>query len=171
MNTKIFTIIFFSALGLTILLSIIGGFFMSGHLALLFKQKEIMTELNKEFQLKIGQTAFIKSEGLQIKFLDITGDSRCPEGVDCFWSGDIVIDVEVSIDKDFLELQQEQEIKSQLNMHKKELLFQGYSIKLIKVDPYPKENLETKERDYIASFIVEKAKENNTANVQDLNVK
>ena len=50
--------------------------------------KYVQVELGKEFQLPIGQTAFIASENFYIQFLETTENSLCPEDVQCFWSGE-----------------------------------------------------------------------------------
>src|SRR6185369_440519 len=52
--------------------------------------------LGQEFNLKIGQKARIKGEGLAISFGSVAEDSRCPEGVDCIWAGNGKIIVKLS---------------------------------------------------------------------------
>jgi hypothetical protein len=37
-----------------------------------------------QFQLKINQTA-LEPENVTVKFLNVTGDSRCPSDVTCIW--------------------------------------------------------------------------------------
>jgi hypothetical protein len=44
--------------------------------------------LGKEFTLRAGKTAVIKGENLTIKFVEMTGDSRCAKGVQCVWAGE-----------------------------------------------------------------------------------
>ena len=43
--------------------------------------------LTDSFSLAIGQSASIDGEGLGIKFVDISADSRCPLEVLCIWQG------------------------------------------------------------------------------------
>lgn len=43
--------------------------------------------LNEEFSLHIGNRAFIAGENLEVKFKEVTEDSRCPRGVTCIWAG------------------------------------------------------------------------------------
>jgi hypothetical protein len=52
--------------------------------------------LNVPFTLAPGQTARIDSEGMDIRFVDVTGDSRCPEGVECIWAGQVSCAVEIT---------------------------------------------------------------------------
>ncbi len=44
--------------------------------------------LNQDFNIKIGSTVEVENENLQISFESVPMDSRCPEGVRCFWSGE-----------------------------------------------------------------------------------
>jgi hypothetical protein len=48
----------------------------------------ITAMLGEEFTLPVGKTVEINSESLVIKFVDVTADSRCPTGVECFWAGE-----------------------------------------------------------------------------------
>ncbi|MFC1864286.1 hypothetical protein ACFLYG_00445 [Chloroflexota bacterium] len=43
--------------------------------------------LGQEFSLRIGESASIRGEELQVRFLEVTEDSRCPTGVVCIWEG------------------------------------------------------------------------------------
>ena len=53
-------------------------------------------ELGRPFSLGIGQTAAIESEGLEIGFVRVAEDSRCPTNVVCIWEGRVVIVVRLS---------------------------------------------------------------------------
>ena len=52
--------------------------------------------LNIPFTLAPGQTARIESEGMDIRFVDVTGDSRCPQGVECIWAGQVTCAIEIT---------------------------------------------------------------------------
>jgi hypothetical protein len=56
---------------------------------------EINASLGQEFSLSIGQSAEILGENLNIKFSEVTGDSRCPKDVNCPWAGEatLVLDI------------------------------------------------------------------------------
>ena len=43
--------------------------------------------LGEEFSLSIGQKAIIKGEKLELTFVRVTEDSRCPKGATCVWEG------------------------------------------------------------------------------------
>ena len=51
--------------------------------------------IGEEFSLRIGETAGIKGEQLQIRFLEVSEDSRCPRNVTCVWEGRAVAVIEV----------------------------------------------------------------------------
>ena len=53
----------------------------------------------KEFSLRIGESAKIKGEDLQVRFLEVTEDSRCPAGVTCIWEGRVSCLVEITYGK------------------------------------------------------------------------
>jgi hypothetical protein len=57
---------------------------------------QVQVNLDKEFKLAIGQMAVVKGENLEIKFVEVTGDSRCPTGVECIWAGEVSCLVEVT---------------------------------------------------------------------------
>jgi len=52
--------------------------------------------IGDEFSLHIGQSASIRGEELQIKFLEVVEDSRCPTGVTCIWEGRVSCLVEIT---------------------------------------------------------------------------
>ena len=51
--------------------------------------------LNETFAIGGGQQASIRGESLSLRFTDVLEDSRCPTQVDCFWTGQARIAVEV----------------------------------------------------------------------------
>jgi hypothetical protein len=54
--------------------------------------------LNEPFPLAGGQDALIPSEKLRLRFTDVLEDSRCPTRVQCFWTGQARIAIEVQPD-------------------------------------------------------------------------
>lgn len=51
--------------------------------------------LGKEFTLGGGQEAVLLAENLKVRFTDVLEDSRCPSEVECFWTGQARIAVQV----------------------------------------------------------------------------
>ena len=52
--------------------------------------------LNSLFTLAPGQSARIQSEKMDIKFIDVTQDNRCPSGVECFTASQVSCAVEIT---------------------------------------------------------------------------
>jgi hypothetical protein len=50
--------------------------------------------LGEEFVLAHGQTAVLRGGELALRFVRVVKDSRCPEGVECFWEGDAEVEIE-----------------------------------------------------------------------------
>lgn len=91
--------------------------------------------LNIPFTLKINQTAVITTENLKIKFLNVTEDSRCPSDVQCVWSGQAKVQINI--------VNNDRNVGT-FNLTKRTgyeelsiLKIDGYSITLEQVDPYP----------------------------------
>lgn len=47
--------------------------------------------LAKDFQLRVGESAMVRSEKVQIGFESVSSDSRCGKGEVCVWQGDAVV--------------------------------------------------------------------------------
>ena len=52
--------------------------------------------IGEDFSLHIGESASIRGEELQVRFLEVTEDSRCPRGVTCIWEGRVSCLVEIT---------------------------------------------------------------------------
>jgi hypothetical protein len=103
-----------------------------------------------QIQLKVNQT--IESDNIKIKFLNVTEDSRCPTGVTCIWEGQVKIAVNI--------------IKNDKNLGNFVLTsrsgqpdmaiqtFDGRSIQVVKVNPYPTSGRKISLSDYVATFIM-----------------
>jgi hypothetical protein len=116
--------------------------------------KMIFTKLDSQFQFKINQVALIEYGNIKIKFLNVIQDSRCPSDVVCVRAGDVAI--LVNINKNNKNLGDFMLIVSPGNEDLAIEIFDGYSVKLIKVDPYPTTSKKIELSDYIATLIVNK---------------
>jgi hypothetical protein len=58
---------------------------------------DVQAKLGQEFSLVIGQNAKIASENMQIKFLAVMGDSRCPSGAQCIWAGEAKCNITITL--------------------------------------------------------------------------
>jgi len=111
-------------------------------------------DLDVPFQLKINQVAFIKSENIKIIFMNVTEDSRCPSDVECIWEGQVTIVINIFKNNQFIG---EFNLTSRTGFDELAIKeFDGYSINLIKVEPYPISTQIIELSDYIATFNVSK---------------
>lgn len=132
--------------------SIVGIFLFQGQDSLLKTDSIIInTDVNQNFSLKINQSAKIKSENITIKFLNVTEDSRCPQGGTCVWSGQVKVVLKVSKNgkvRKFI-LISPPSIKK-LNQKK----IGDYKIKLRSVKPYPQVGKNTELKDYEVNLVL-----------------
>ncbi|HKU17287.1 MAG TPA: hypothetical protein VJQ52_23035 [Steroidobacteraceae bacterium] len=49
------------------------------------------TTLGAPVQLAPGQSAVIEDEELEVRFVGVASDSRCPSDVACLWTGEVVV--------------------------------------------------------------------------------
>jgi len=145
---------------LLILLSVVLFFYTVDHLPYdlpKFFSWEISysAPLGKEVSLKIDQTLKIESENLEIKFLRVISDYRCPKEVVCVWAGQVIVMVNVW--------------KAGENLGEFELIDTNdgrvsstqvgdYEIFLLKVEPYPEINKIINTKDYSITIKVDKVK-------------
>ncbi len=113
-------------------------------------------KLGEEFRLKSGELAVIESEGLVVRFLNVTGDSRCPKDVQCFWAGQVT--VLVNAKKNGVELGNFELTLRSGEPKLAEKKIGSYTIKLLSADlPYGKPSGRAEEvNDYLARFVVNK---------------
>jgi hypothetical protein len=52
--------------------------------------------LNERFTLSPGEVAAIRDLGLNVQFVEVTGDSRCPGDAICIQGGDALVKIRVS---------------------------------------------------------------------------
>ncbi|MGH9933479.1 MAG: hypothetical protein ACRD3Z_00015 [Nitrososphaerales archaeon] len=112
----------------------------------------VPANLGIRFQLKIDQTAFIESENVKVTFLNVTEDSRCPADAVCVWEGQVTVLLNVMRNEEDLG-----DFDLTLRGGDKNLAiktFDGYSIQLLKVDPYPFASQPTELTDYVATLQV-----------------
>jgi hypothetical protein len=134
------------------IISILIIIFMAGCTQL--ESTIIPVDLDDPFQLKINQVGLIKSENVKIVFVNITEDSRCPSDVECVWEGQATILINIIKNKQVL---------GEFNLTSREGFdelaikeYDGYSIELMIVEPYPISTQKIDRSEYTATFIVTK---------------
>jgi len=112
----------------------------------------IDTKFGDPITLKVGESTDIQEGVLTISFDKVVEDSRCPNGVDCFWQGQAMIQllVNTSTTVDLI-----------MQAGKEELAvdtLDNFIYTLLDVSPYPdvKDNLPLPEEAYIIEVQVDK---------------
>jgi len=114
-------------------------------------RKADVIRLGQEFDLKINQEAAIEGEGLAVVFESVLEDSRCPEGVDCIWSGNAKIRIRSSKQK-----HAPATIELNTNVGPKSSSYLDYEIKLVALKPRPKADKPVQSNEYKAALIITK---------------
>jgi len=84
-----------------------------------------------------GQKKSLKEFPITIKFKGISEDSRCPEGVNCIWAGIAVAEIEITEKSTKPILLNLATMDVQERGYRKSTNFNGYTISLQNVIPYP----------------------------------
>lgn len=96
-------------------------------------------------EIKITTKKCIPKKGCYLQLKNIFDDSRCPEGTQCIWAGEVSIIINVYKDKKFIE--EKTMTFSTKNREENTKWFEGYyskKIKSIGVAPYPKDGVKVK---------------------------
>jgi hypothetical protein len=105
----------------------------------------------EQFKVKNGEGVVVRGEKLHIIFSSVFSESRCPDGAACVWVGNAAISVEVA-------KKNKTPVVAILNtlLEPKEIVYKGFKIKLIALDPHPKINEPIDPKDYVATMVVTK---------------
>jgi hypothetical protein len=112
----------------------------------------VYADFQTNFQLKVGQTAIVKSEDFELKFLGVAKDSRCPADLNCFESGQINIAVKITAKGHSLGNSQLVNNASRKDLGTKQV--SNYLIEFVKAEPDPKNTQRIKPSDYVVTLIV-----------------
>lgn len=93
-------------------------------------------KLDELFILAAGREITLTDADLQLTFMGVLEDSRCPRQVDCFWSGRIIIEIEVQ-QGDGVPQPVVLQTSTAPSEKKDTVEVLGYTIFLENVDPYP----------------------------------
>jgi hypothetical protein len=110
-------------------------------------------QVDQEFQLRRGQEVTIQGTNLKIKFVSVLEDSRCPEDVDCVWQGNGKVKLELKeAKKNFIS------VIVNTGIAPKEVGYNKYTIKLVKLSPNNRSNQKIAQDQYEATLILSSAK-------------
>src|SRR5262245_33495409 len=114
-------------------------------------RKAEVIRLGQEFELKIKEEALVEGESLTVGFESVLADSRCPEGVDCVWSGNAKIKVRSNKQK-----QAPAALELNTNVGAGSSSYLNYEIRLVALKPRPKADKAVPSNEYRATLIVTK---------------
>jgi hypothetical protein len=107
--------------------------------------------LGMEVLLSAGETVPVGDAGLQLTFLDVTEDSRCPSDVVCIQAGQATITVEAEMDGRDLGTVSLTLGPGEGSAPEK---LDGYTLELTRLDPYPVTTMTIQPEDYVAYVTV-----------------
>ena len=105
--------------------------------------------LDREFELRIGETANLDSGRVNVTFVALVSDSRCPGDVTCIQEGNAEIELLVTGD--------EGDKRMSLNTNRRMAQndrYGLYRIALTQLVPYPRTDRPIEERDYGATLVI-----------------
>jgi hypothetical protein len=111
--------------------------------------------LNEPIVLAGGQEALIPSEKVRLRFTDVLEDSRCPTQVQCFWTGQARIEIEVQPNGSG-PTTVEFNTNPAPGQTLKAVTVAQYSIELQSLGPYPQTPDSIAFEDYRATLVVRK---------------
>jgi hypothetical protein len=114
-------------------------------------RKAEVIRLGQEFELKINQEAMLEGEALTVEFESVLEDSRCPEGVDCIWSGNAKVRLRSGKQK-----QTSAAVELNTDVGSKSSSYLNYEIRLVALKPRPKADKPIQPNEYRAVLIVTK---------------
>jgi hypothetical protein len=105
--------------------------------------------INQEVVLAPGQSATVEGTVLSLKFVGVTGDSRCPADALCVLGGSATVKVEVSGSGGSRELTFE-------TGDLKPITYDAWSLELVQLTPYPFSASPIRHEDYRATLRVKR---------------
>ena len=104
-------------------------------------------ELGAQFTLAPGATASVKNAGIEVTFVAVTEDSRCPRDVTCIWAGEVKVQ---------LEIQRRRRMRRRLEILEGGSTVAGaYRVTLVRVEPQPMSTARIAPQDYRATLKVD----------------
>jgi hypothetical protein len=101
------------------------------------KTTEPMSKEGDIIYLNEGENIFLKEYQMNVTFKGISEDSRCPKGVNCIWAGVAVAQIEVMGTATRPMVLNLATTDNEGRNYHKTGNFNGYSISLAEVTPYP----------------------------------
>jgi hypothetical protein len=105
-------------------------------------------ELNVETGLAAGSSAPVKGEDLEVRFVGVIEDSRCPTDTSCVWAGEVKIRLAAKLGT---QPPEEREV-----LEGRSMIVEPYRLTVTRVLPEPVSTQKTPPQDYRIMLIVAK---------------
>jgi len=99
------------------------------------------------FDLKPGQEKLVRSAGVRIKLVEVAEDSRCPQGVNCIWAGNVRVVLRINGPRKSTRLD-----KLNTATEPTALALKGRSLSISKVTPPKIIDQKIKPEDYVVTL-------------------
>ncbi|MCA1632187.1 MAG: hypothetical protein LC802_00360 [Acidobacteria bacterium] len=99
------------------------------------------------FELKPGREKLIRSAGIRIKLVEVAEDSRCPQGVNCIWAGNVRVVLRIKAHGRSTRLE-----KLNSATEPMALALKGRRLSISKVSPSKLNDQKIKPEDYIVTL-------------------
>jgi len=103
------------------------------------------------FDLHVGAALELGDDTLNVGFVGILEDSRCPEGVTCFWEGDASVHLWLQVAG---QARQEFVLHSAGSLGQQSIEMGDYTVSLVLVAPYPVIDVPIDPDSYVITLVV-----------------
>ena len=125
-------------------------------LAVVSCQTPETSSLGKPLDLRVAGAIEFQDSDLDLRFRRVLSDSRCPRGVQCITAGEAVVVLEGRIMKGASETFEVRLDGGETQDSTNGTAYDGYQIRLIKLEPYPVAGAVVDTSTYVGTFVVEK---------------
>ena len=108
-------------------------------------------DLGRDFAMGVRDTVHVEDVDVVLYFDRVGSDSRCPSDVQCPWSGDATVHLEVSTEDGETDPQQ---ITLHTNLEPRSTSIMGVTIQLVYLNPYPRSTAPINPWSYEATILV-----------------
>ena len=105
--------------------------------------------LDREFKLRLGQSAQVRGENLKVEFVAVPEDSRCPTGVDCIWEGNGKIRLRIGKPRSDAAT-----VELNTTVEPGNASYLNYEVRLVNLSPYPKAKQPINKKSYVATLSI-----------------
>lgn len=105
--------------------------------------------LDEPFSLKIGESMRLDAAGLELRFLDVPRDSRCPLDVSCIVAGEAHVVIQAVTEAGGSEL-----VFKLAPKGSDEQVFQGFLVTVSALEPQTEETKPIAAADFVATLVV-----------------